>query len=217
MAITGVGSINSYVYNAGTKQIHLQDGTDNDFTSWFNGEKEEAQLSDKINGYDYSNLDVLRSSIDWYFHQVANHKEWMPIATGEDKSGNEIYDVTITNTETWETVINWSGDKKFTARAATWLKPGEKMVPGRPYYNTEFSSEHEWDFKDEKFTIYDESQVEEIAAKNTKIGQLYKKAMKNYEMWWDIYEDYLESPVNKWEEEELKRLDIRDRSNTMSS
>lgn len=211
MAITGVGSINYYIYNAGTNKLHLKDGTDNDFTSWFNEEKEEVELSNEINGYDYTNKAVLKTAMEWWFGKL-KESNWNPEEAGVDELGNKLYDIAIKNTKTWETVATIGGGE-LIAHSATWLKPGETMEAGRSYYNSDT-----WFEDDCKEELGDTFQMpksgQELSSaidQNPKFAKLYYNALSKYNKWWDMYEGWLNSSVNQWEEDDLKRLDTRDR------
>lgn len=217
MAITGVGSINYYAYNAGTNKLHLKDGTDNDFTSWFNEEKKEGELSDEISGFDYSNKAVLKAAMEWWFkpeyYKFVWGEDWRPQASGEDAEGNKIYNIEISNVESWKTVAKCEGNGEFVSLAATWLKPGETMEAGRPYYNSDT-----WFEEDCKEELGDTFQMpksgQELSSaidQNPKFAKLYYNALSKYNKWWDMYEGWLNSSVNQWEEDDLKRLDTRDR------
>lgn len=51
MAITGIGSTNTYIYNVKTGKLATKDGSADDFVDYFNGDRNAAQ-TDTLNGYD---------------------------------------------------------------------------------------------------------------------------------------------------------------------
>ena len=51
MAITGVGSSFSYIYNTKTGKISSKDGKDDEFIRYFNGDL-SGEESDTLNGFD---------------------------------------------------------------------------------------------------------------------------------------------------------------------
>lgn len=65
MAVTGVGSSFSYIYNTKTGKLSSKDGKEDDFIRYFNGDM-EGEDSETLNGYDRAKKVQIKNLAAWW-------------------------------------------------------------------------------------------------------------------------------------------------------
>lgn len=63
MGVSGVGSVNSYIYNMQTGKLSTKDGSKNEFVDYFNGDL-DGKDSETLNGFDKVNKAGIRKMMD---------------------------------------------------------------------------------------------------------------------------------------------------------
>ena len=63
MAVSGVGSSFSYIYNSKTGKLSSKDGSENEFTDYFNGNI-EGKDSETLNGFDAGNKGSMKRLVE---------------------------------------------------------------------------------------------------------------------------------------------------------
>ena len=50
MAVTGIGSVQTYIYNSQTGRLSTKDGSADEFVDYFNGELSEKECEERLSG-----------------------------------------------------------------------------------------------------------------------------------------------------------------------
>lgn len=109
MSITGIGSNYNYLYNAATKRLQTtNEGIEDNFVKWFNGELSDGELPDNLNGFDYNKRRDIKNLFN-FLGCVSDGKVY------NDSSGDKLYEVSgsVVDAVTSEYAVN--GEKTFTA------------------------------------------------------------------------------------------------------
>ncbi len=131
MSISGVGSVNSYIYNIKTGKLSTKDGSHDEFVEYFN-DNLKGENSDALNGFDQQRKGCVKQMLR-LMKEMGLGKNILDTLQGDEiEITSEIVDAT---TSTY--CIN--GEKVFTANAAVRYTPEEISVFGRmdhPYKTT---------------------------------------------------------------------------------
>ena len=72
MSISGIGSLNTYIYNSQTKKLSTKDGSKDAFVDYFNGDI-SGDDSDSLNGFDIGRKNGIETMIEiWSSDQKGN-------------------------------------------------------------------------------------------------------------------------------------------------
>ena len=82
MSVTGIGSVQSYIYNARTGMLSSKDGAEDEFVSFFNG-KLAAESSETLNGYDLEKKGGIQELIEMGLGQRGDAHNWIDHETEE--------------------------------------------------------------------------------------------------------------------------------------
>ncbi len=128
MGITGIGSVQTYIYHSQTGKLSSKDGSADEFVDYFNGVLTEED-SENLNGYDACKKNNIETIIDLN-DTVINH------AVGESwfQEGVNEYEITCEMVSGNEFVYSVNGRKVFTCCACPThlLPPGWEDIKG-PY------------------------------------------------------------------------------------
>ena len=131
MSISGVGSVNSYIYNIKTGKLSTKDGSHDEFVDYFN-DNLKGENSDALNGFDQQRKGCVKQMLR-LMKEMGLGKNILDTLQGDEiEITSEIVDAT---TSTY--CIN--GEKVFTANAAVRYTPEEISVFGKitqPYKTT---------------------------------------------------------------------------------
>ena len=131
MSISGVGSVNSYIYNIKTGKLSTKDGSHDEFVEYFN-DNLKGEDSDALNGFDQQRKGCVKQMLR-LMKEMGLGKNILDTLQGDEiEITSEIVDAT---TSTY--CIN--GEKVFTANAAVRYTPEEISVFGKitqPYKTT---------------------------------------------------------------------------------
>lgn len=131
MSISGVGSVNSYIYNIKTGKLSTKDGSHDEFVEYFN-DNLKGEDSDALNGFDQQRKGCVKQMLR-LMKEMGLGKNILDTLQGDEiEITSEIVDAT---TSTY--CIN--GEKVFTANAAVRYTPEEISVFGtmnHPYKTT---------------------------------------------------------------------------------
>ena len=131
MSISGVGSVNSYIYNIKTGKLSTKDGSHDEFVEYFN-DNLKGEDSDALNGFDQQRKGCVKQMLR-LMKEMGLGKNILDTLQGDEiEITSEIVDAT---TSTY--CIN--GEKVFTLNAAVRYTPEEISVFGRldhPYKTT---------------------------------------------------------------------------------
>ena len=131
MSISGVGSVNSYIYNMKTGILSTKDGSRDEFVEYFN-DNLNGEDSDGLNGFDQQRKGCVKQML-WLMEEMGLGKNIVDTLQGDEiEITSEIVDAT---TSTY--CIN--GEKVFTVNAAVKYTPEEISVFGKitqPYKTT---------------------------------------------------------------------------------
>ena len=113
MSITGIGSVQSYIYNSQTGKLSSKDGSADEFVDYFNGTL-SGDSSESLNGYDAQKKYNIERLIDL---NGAWGKNWF-------QSGKDEYEITCEIVNGGESSYSINGKKVLTNYvAATHLLP----------------------------------------------------------------------------------------------
>lgn len=131
MGISGVGSVNSYVYNMKTGKLSTKDGSNDEFVEYFN-ENLKGEDSTALNGYDQQRK--------WDIKRMLSLMEEMGLGKNilDTLQGDEI-EITSETVDATTSTCSINGEKVFTANAAVEYTPEEINIFGRmdhPYKTT---------------------------------------------------------------------------------
>lgn len=131
MSISGVGSVNSYIYNIKTGKLSTKDGSHDEFVDYFN-DNLKGENSDALNGFDQQRKGCVKQMLR-LMKEMGLGKNILDTLQGDEiEITSEIVDAT---TSTY--CIN--GEKVFTVNAAVRYTPEEISVFGtmnHPYKTT---------------------------------------------------------------------------------
>lgn len=110
MGIIGIGSNYNYLYNTETKKIQTtQEGVEDDFVKWFNGEIPDDELPDNLNGFDYNRKRDIRNLFQFLGSDVAGKKIF------NDLNGNKVYEISGEVVDAMTSTYSVDGKEVFTA------------------------------------------------------------------------------------------------------
>lgn len=131
MGISGVGSVNSYIYNMKTGKLSTKDGSHDEFVEYFNDDL-SGENSLALNGFDQQRKGCVKQMIS-LMDEMGLGKNTLDMLQGDEiEITSEVVDAT---TSTYS--IN--GEKVFTVNAAVRYTPEEISVFGtitQPYKTT---------------------------------------------------------------------------------
>lgn len=123
MNITGIGSVQTYIYNSQTGKLSTKDGTDDEFVDYFNGNipKESTKT---LNGFDAQKkggfevlIDVANPTSTYYVSSASN-EHWIKPETNE-------YEITCEIMNAEESVFYVNGEEILTQCVPVTYSPEE--------------------------------------------------------------------------------------------
>ncbi len=140
MGISGIGSINNYLYNATTKKLQTKDGgTEDDFVKWFNGETPNGEVPESLNGFDYNRMRDIKNMFNFLSSGVAGGKVF------NDLDGDGLYEVSAEVLDAVTSDYSVDGKNVFTAHNSVLYTDSEIRTFGtitQPY-KTQTSKEYD--------------------------------------------------------------------------
>lgn len=131
MAVTGIGSVQTYVYNSQTGRLSTKDGSADEFVNYFNGEL-SAEESEDLNGYDVKK----KKNIEQVMQMVYGTGSFRGFKLGVDPNMAE-YEITCEQVSGEESRYTVNGDKVLTEYIPMYLSPEEMAGWGK---NTPFKT-----------------------------------------------------------------------------
>lgn len=109
MGISGVGSVNSYIYNMQTGKLSTKDGSKDEFVDYFNGDLEGKDSTD-LNGFDANRKRDIEAMIRMFEMGLAKHQI--------EGAGSDEIEITSESIDAATSVYSINGEKVFTAHSA---------------------------------------------------------------------------------------------------
>ena len=131
MSISGIGSVNSYIYNMKTGKLSAKDGKEDEFVDYFNDEL-DGKDSAALNGFDQQR----KGSVKQMLHLMEEGMFGKNVL--EKLQGDEI-EITSETLDATTSVYYVNGEKVFTANAAVEYTQEEINIFGtitQPYKTT---------------------------------------------------------------------------------
>lgn len=130
MSISGVGSINTYIYNTRTRRLSAKDGQQDAFVDYFNGDL-RGDEDDTLNGFDRARkADINHLIEDWtkFDRSLFNDPE------------KEEYEITTEIVDAATSTVQVDGDKIITRYSGSffaYIDPSELFQKARPFQTRE--------------------------------------------------------------------------------
>lgn len=137
MTVSGIGSNNTYIYNVKTGKLATKDGSEDEFTDYFNGEL-KGEKSETLNGFDSRNKNGIERLI-WYL------KSGPGACKGifSEGSADEI-EITAETTDVATTHYSVNGEKVLTAyMMGAFSFVDSPQLPGTVPYKTQESKPYD--------------------------------------------------------------------------
>lgn len=115
MAVTGIGSVQTYIYNSKTGQLSTKDGSADEFVNYFNGNL-SAESSQELNGYDVKK----KHNIDKLMQMVYQTGSFRGLKFDIDPNMEE-YEITCEQVSGEESRYTVNGDKVLTEYVPMYL------------------------------------------------------------------------------------------------
>ncbi len=115
MAVTGIGSVQTYIYNSKTGQLSTKDGSADEFVSYFNGDL-SAKSSQELNGYDVKK----KTNIENLMQMVYQTGSFRGLKFDIDPDMEE-YEITCEQVSGEESRYTVNGDKVLTEYVPMYL------------------------------------------------------------------------------------------------
>lgn len=131
MGISGVGSVNSYVYNMKTGKLSTKDGSHDEFVEYFNGSL-KGEDSTELNGYDQQRKGCMKKMLS-LMEEMGLGKNILNTLQGDE------IEITSETVDATTSTYSINGEKVFTANTAVSYTPEEINIFGRmdhPYKTT---------------------------------------------------------------------------------
>ncbi len=131
MSISGVGSVNSYIYNMKTGKLSAKDGLKDEFVDYFNGDL-NGEDSTTLNGFDQQRKSGVKKMISLIGEMGLGKKVLDTLQGDEIEIASEMVDATTC-------IYSINGEKVFTVNAAVQYTPEEISIFGKmtqPYKTT---------------------------------------------------------------------------------
>lgn len=109
MSVSGVGSVNSYIYNTKTGKLSTKDGSKDEFVDYFNGDL-DGKDSTELNGFDKNRKLDIEAMLRMFEIGLGKHLL-------ESNGGDEI-EITSESIDAATTVYSINGEQVFTANSA---------------------------------------------------------------------------------------------------
>jgi hypothetical protein len=108
IAVTGIGSVQTYIYNSKTGQLSTKDGSADEFVNYFNGDL-SAEASQELNGYDVKK----KHNIETLMQMVYQTGSFKGLGFDIDPTMEE-YEITCEQVSGEESRYTVNGDKVLT-------------------------------------------------------------------------------------------------------
>lgn len=108
MSVTGIGSVQTYIYNSQTGKLSTKDGSADEFVDYFNGELSTEESAD-LNGYDVKK----KKNIEQVMQMVYGTGSFQGWKWGVDPNMEE-YEITCEQVSGEESRYTVNGDKVLT-------------------------------------------------------------------------------------------------------
>lgn len=131
MSISGIGSVNSYIYNMKTGKLSAKDGQKDEFVDYFNGDL-DGEDSSTLNGFDQERKSGIKKMIDMIGWGMIGQNQLETLREDEVEITTEKVDATTT-------VTYLNGEKILTVIGSVRYTPEEINVFGtirQPYRTT---------------------------------------------------------------------------------
>lgn len=140
MAVTGIGSVQTYIYNSKTGKLSTKDGTADEFVNYFNGNLSE-EASKELNGYDVKK----KNNIEQLMQMVYQTGSFKGLKWDIDPNMEE-YEITCEQVSGEESRYTVNGDKVLTQYIPMYLSYEEMAGWGK---NTPFKTLQSKDYDPE--------------------------------------------------------------------
>ena len=140
MAVTGIGSVQTYIYNSKTGKLSTKDGTADEFVNYFNGNLSE-EASKELNGYDVKK----KNNIEQLMQMVYQTGSFKGLKWDIDPNMEE-YEITCELVSGEESRYTVNGDKVLTQYIPMYLSYEEMAGWGK---NTPFKTLQSKDYDPE--------------------------------------------------------------------
>ncbi len=140
MAVTGIGSVQTYIYNSKTGKLSTKDGTADEFVNYFNGNLSE-KASKELNGYDVKK----KNNIEQLMQMVYQTGSFKGLKWDIDPNMEE-YEITCEQVSGEESRYTVNGDKVLTQYIPMYLSYEEMAGWGK---NTPFKTLQSKDYDPE--------------------------------------------------------------------
>ena len=131
MGISGVGSVNSYIYNMKTGKLSTKDGLRDEFAEYFNDDL-DGRDSHALNGFDQQRKSGIKKMVS-LMEEMGLGKNVLDTLQGDE------IEITSEMADATTCIFSINGEKVFTVNAAVSYTPEEINVFGRldhPYKTT---------------------------------------------------------------------------------
>ncbi len=131
MGISGVGSVNSYIYNMKTGKLSTKDGLRDEFAEYFNDDL-DGRDSHALNGFDQQRKSGIKKMVS-LMEEMGLGKNVLDTLQGDE------IEITSEMADATTCIFSINGEKVFTVNAAVSYTPEEISVFGRldhPYKTT---------------------------------------------------------------------------------
>lgn len=118
MSVSGIGSVNSYIYNMKTGKLSTKDGSEDEFVDYFNGDLAGKDSTD-LNGYDAHRKRDIEAMIRMFEMGLGKHLI-------ENSEGDEI-EITDEVVDAATSVYSINGEQVFTAYTALTYSKAEEI------------------------------------------------------------------------------------------
>ena len=140
MAVTGIGSVQTYIYNSKTGKLSTKDGTADEFVNYFNGNLSE-EASKELNGYDVKK----KNNIEQLMQMAYQTGSFKGLKWDIDPNMEE-YEITCEQVSGEESRYTVNGDKVLTQYIPVYLSYEEMAGWGK---NTPFKTLQSKDYDPE--------------------------------------------------------------------
>lgn len=139
MSISGIGSVQTYIYNTQTGKLSTKDGSTDEFVDYFNGTL-SGESSESLNGYDLQKKCDINNLIDvkngftkpWFNPDINEYEITCEIVNGEEASysvnGNKILTVYTALDYLPEEVNEWSAKSPFKTHQSKAYDPATNSM-----------------------------------------------------------------------------------------
>ncbi len=139
MSVTGIGSVQSYIYNPQTGKLSTKDGSTDEFVEYFNGTL-SGESSVSLNGYDLQKKCDISELIDvkggwrkpWYNPDINEYEITCEIVNGEEASysvnGDKILTVYTALTYLPEEAEGWSAKSPYKTHQSKAYDPATNSM-----------------------------------------------------------------------------------------